>query len=165
MKKTLWGVAFVAVALASASSLSAAKYGMAGCGLGSTIFTENKMVPQILAGTTNNIYGTQSFAITMGTSNCTEDAKSFNEKEQHTFVLVNLFSLEHEMAAGGGERLNALSGLMGCPADLRSEFRLVSRESFREATATGKSVTAPELLKRLRENMSKNKALAGGCRV
>ncbi len=48
-----------------------AAYGMAGCGLGSILFgeTENRG-GQILAATTNGIYGNGTFAMSSGTSNC-----------------------------------------------------------------------------------------------
>ena len=47
-------------------------YGTAGCGLGSMIFGDQKGAIQILAATTNSIFGTQTFGITTGTSNCGE---------------------------------------------------------------------------------------------
>lgn len=169
MSKTLWGVAFVVAAVASVSSLSAAKYGMAGCGPGALIISENTMPMQVLAGTTNGIgnaySGSQSFAISSGTSNCSDDEKAFNEKQQQIFVHVNLSGLQHEMAAGNGEKLTALSGLMGCPVEVRAEFRTVSRSSYQELSRSNKAVTAPQLLKALRENVAKDKMLAEACRV
>src|SRR5215813_15499169 len=49
-------------------------YGTAGCGLGSMVFGDQKGAIQILAGTTNWLFGTQTFGITTGTSNCGEAA-------------------------------------------------------------------------------------------
>ena len=55
-------VAFGAVAFAE-------DYGSAGCGLGSLVFKQNDGT-QILAATTNGTFGSQTFGITFGTSNC-----------------------------------------------------------------------------------------------
>ncbi|HYG66757.1 MAG TPA: DUF3015 family protein, partial [Anaeromyxobacteraceae bacterium] len=48
------------------------RYGAAGCGLGSMAFGNTPGAVQILASTTNGLFGTQTFGITTGTSNCGE---------------------------------------------------------------------------------------------
>ena len=50
--------------------MSGQGYGMAGCGLGSILFGAKPGKIQILSGTTNGIYGNQTFGISSGTSNC-----------------------------------------------------------------------------------------------
>ena len=76
--KKLFAVAVIAL---MTSSAFAAKYGSAGCGLGSLIFEgDQTWWKQVLATTTNGT-GMQSLAITLGTSNCWADnglLKKFN---------------------------------------------------------------------------------------
>ena len=71
MRRARWVlVAFVlsaGVAYADAENPAAtgkSTYGLAGCGLGSMVFGDQKGMIQILAATTNNTFGTQTFGIT-----------------------------------------------------------------------------------------------------
>ena len=50
----------------------------AGCGLGSMIIQENTKVMQLLAATTNGSFGSQTFGISTGTSNCKKGRQSRN---------------------------------------------------------------------------------------
>jgi len=62
---------FALFIVGSAGSAHAQPYGMAGCGLGSIAFgNDQTMFKQVLAATTNGTFGTQTFGITSGTSNC-----------------------------------------------------------------------------------------------
>src|SRR5438309_10501086 len=79
MRRALWLVtAFIlsaGVARADAENSAAhgkSTYGLAGCGLGSMIFGDQKGAIQILAATTNSTFGTPTFGISSGTSNCVE---------------------------------------------------------------------------------------------
>jgi hypothetical protein len=90
------------------------KYGMAGCGLGSMAFGENTKLNQVLAATTNGTFGTQTFGITSGTSNCTSGGVAKIEKETEMFVEVNYDVLQKEISQGKGETLNSFASLMGC---------------------------------------------------
>ena len=64
---------------------------MAGCGLGYLLFSnkDNSKVTQILGGTTNGTFGSQTFGITSGTSGCTEDGAVKFAKEAEVFAEVN----------------------------------------------------------------------------
>ena len=55
--------------LKGSESGGAAKYGPAGCGLGSMIFDPDSGFTQIFAATTNGTSGNQTFGISTGTSN------------------------------------------------------------------------------------------------
>ncbi|MEY2987020.1 MAG: hypothetical protein RJB13_541 [Pseudomonadota bacterium] len=107
-------------------SYSLPPYGMAGCGLGSLIFSgdntgmnikNNSMGPQLLAATTNNYIFPQSSAITTGSSNCTDvpagSADAFRI-ERETYVTMNLNDLNKEAAQGQGDKLRGLSEMLGC---------------------------------------------------
>jgi Protein of unknown function (DUF3015) len=102
------------VVMAAASSASAKKYGTAGCGLGSLIFHDQKGFIQIVAATTNGTSGNQTFAISTGTLNCSEDGLAMADKEKEFFASANYESLMQEMAQGKGENLQAMASLYGC---------------------------------------------------
>src|SRR6266545_2071443 len=57
-------------AQAPASTGFEPSYGLAGCGLGSMLIGSKPGIVQIFAATTNGSFGTQTFGITSGTSNC-----------------------------------------------------------------------------------------------
>src|SRR6476620_4123342 len=76
-------------------------YGMAGCGLGSLIFGPvNTPGAQILAATTNATFGSQTFGITSGTSNCVSGGVVALDREQTAFAEVNFNDLKRDMASG-----------------------------------------------------------------
>ncbi len=103
-------------------------YGMAGCGLGSVILKENTQGMQILAGTTNPIYGTNTFAMTTGSSNCVEHTPSYAKLEQEVYIGANLNDLKADAARGQGARLTGLAEVFGC-ADVDA-FGKVSQSKF-----------------------------------
>jgi hypothetical protein len=92
---------------------------MAGCGLAYILFSkdDNSKGIQILAATTNNIYGTQTFAITSGTSGCTESGVVAKSKEVGVFAEVNLENLRLDISKGDGAYGRALALLLGVKAE------------------------------------------------
>lgn len=132
------------------SQLMSAPYGMAGCGLGSLIIKDNNFL-QIFAATTNGTFANQTFGITTGTSNCTPGSKAYQEKQQEIFVTVNFESLEAEMASGNGEKVFALSQMLGC--DINT-FSKISRENYKEFFS--KNTTPSELLLKIKAHTSKS---------
>src|SRR5512147_2819777 len=91
------------------------KYGTAGCGLGAMAFGDQKGGIQIIAATTNSLFGTQTFGITSGTSNCGE---SMLARGTLDFVEANRVVLAKDVARGEGEAIGALTVLNRC-ADSR----------------------------------------------
>jgi hypothetical protein len=89
-------------------------FGMAGCGLGSMIFKENKRSEQWLASIINDVVIPQSIVITTGTSNCVDADEEQMQAEQEIFIDTNLHSLKLESARGEGESLRAFADLLGC---------------------------------------------------
>ena len=86
---------------------------MAGCGLGSMLIEDNSKWPQVGASLLNGT-GFQSFAISFGTSNCTEEGVMHASREKEAFVESNLADLRSDVSAGHGEYLSALAALYGC---------------------------------------------------
>jgi hypothetical protein len=98
-------------------------YGSAGCGLGSLVFGNEPGAVQIFAATTNGTFGSQTFGITTGTSNCGTGVITTSENSNLTkFVENNLDNLSKEIAQGQGESLNTLAELLKVPAEGRSAF-------------------------------------------
>ncbi len=99
------------------SSAFAGKYGTAGCGIGALVLGDQPGKIQIVAATLNNIIIPQTSAITTGTSNCTEDGVTLQNKEQDYFAEANFEVLKQETAQGHGENLDAFASLFGCSTD------------------------------------------------
>src|SRR5436309_1231085 len=119
MRRARWVlVAFVlsaGVAYADAENPAAtgkSTYGLAGCGLGSMVFGDQKGAIQILAATTNWIFGTQTFGITSGTSNCVES--SSGTAGARTFIEGNREALAKDASRGSGETITTLTAMAGC---------------------------------------------------
>lgn len=110
MKKLV--VVVVVVAL-MASSAFAAKYGSAGCGLGSMIFEgDQTWWKQVLAGSTNSV-GMQTIAISLGTSNCDSPAP-LKVGQAEAYIEANKIALANDIARGNGETIVGLSKVYGC---------------------------------------------------
>ncbi len=108
-----------------------AAYGMAGCGLGSVLFGETESRGgQILAATTNGIYGNGTFGMSSGTSNCVPDTSASSaamRKNMDMFVTANRESLANDIAKSNGETILAISNIMGCKDSAYLGAKLQSR--------------------------------------
>ncbi|TGM07029.1 DUF3015 domain-containing protein [Leptospira barantonii] len=144
------------------SPLSAKDYHVAGCGLGSLFFKENKMVYQLLAATTNGT-GLQTVGITIGTSNCATDGLVKNEKVQEVFVSVNYSSLEQEMVTGKGEKLDALSSLFGCPVEMNGRFSSLAQSRYTKLFVP--NGTPATLLDGVKNEILQDEVLASACKI
>lgn len=87
-------------------------YGPAGCGLGSLVFEPNSGFTQIFAATTNGTFGSQTFGISSGTSNCT-DAEGGSDSAK-AFIETNRTAVAKDIARGQGETIDSLTRLAGC---------------------------------------------------
>ena len=163
MRKLTWGLALGAVMTLYTATASAQGYGMAGCGLGSLVFqNDNAMIKQILAATTNGTFGSQTFGITSGTSNCTSGGVLKTEKEQAAFVEVNFRDLKQNMAAGGGEFLNSFGTLLGCEESAKPKLGKMTQEKY-ETLVPSETTTPMQLLGAIKAQVKATPALAQGC--
>lgn len=114
-------------------------YGMAGCGLGSVVFGPKKGMIQIVAATLNGT-GYQTFAISTGTSNCSEGAV-FGKTNQ--FIETNKVALEKDLARGEGETLASLSQVMECGNnDFNSQLKNNYSQAFPQGGASTEQIGA-----------------------
>lgn len=114
--------------LGSTASFAGAKYGMAGCGLGSIIFKPNGS--QSSAATSNGLGSNQLFGITAGTSNCKTTDELAVISKQEDFVAVNLGTLSKEMAQGSGESIAALSETLGCESGVQQNVAVELKANY-----------------------------------
>lgn len=101
-----------AAAPAFAAPTIQTSYGDAGCGLGSMVFGSKGGAMQILAATTNGTFGSQSFGITFGTSNC--GGLGSGGDVVRAYVEANAEILVKDAARGNGETIVALAVISGC---------------------------------------------------
>lgn len=132
MKRMLVVAAVVTMSLMLVGSAFAkgANYGAAGCGLGSLIFQDQPGIVQVFAATTNGTFGSQTFGITTGTSNCPGGVLSAKNERLNDFVLANMDNLAKDIAMGKGETLDAFADLLQIPADQRAEFSAKLQTNF-----------------------------------
>lgn len=131
----------IAVALMTSSAF-AAKYGSAGCGLGSMIFEgDQTWWKQVLAATTNGT-GFQTIAISLGTSNCDSPAP-LKVGQVEAFVEANRVALANDIARGNGETVVGLSNVYGCSNSMEFGKALKTnyKTIFTSANATSKEIT------------------------
>ncbi len=159
MKKIIF--AFVGMMIFTSSAL-AAGYGEAGCGLGSVIFGDTPGPVQIFAATTNGTSANQAFGITSGTSNCDASGIILAEKEGDLFAANNFENLEKEMAAGEGEHVSALAGILGCPSEKKATFASYAQQNY-QAIFTSAETTPAEMLHAVRTGMTQHPELASSC--
>jgi hypothetical protein len=100
-------------------------YGPAGCGLGSILFEPDSGFTQIFAATSNSTFGTQTFGITSGTSNCSP--RHSGSGATRAFVETNRGALSKDIARGQGETITSLSRLAGCAEPARVALHLQRR--------------------------------------
>ncbi|MEI8013776.1 MAG: DUF3015 domain-containing protein [Nitrospira sp.] len=113
-----------------------------GCGLGKILWADNthqkNIAPQALMATTNGT-GMNTFAISSGTSGCTNDGKIMAEHKATVFTAANFENLSQDMAQGRGEHLASLATLMGVPANHQAEFFAMTQNQYAAIIRNGEA--------------------------
>jgi hypothetical protein len=101
-----------------------------GCGLGKMLFDkEPKSVLLQHFGSTSNV-PSQPFALSSGTSGCTNNGMIVKEEQTTLFASLNFDNLSQDMAKGHGEHLASLATLMGVPSDRQAEFFSLAQDNY-----------------------------------
>lgn len=133
-----------------------------GCGLGKLAWSDYKgqkeIAPQVLMVTTNGT-GMNTFAISSGTSGCTNDGKIMGEHKTTVFASLNFDALTAEMAQGQGEHLASLATLMGVPAERQGEFFAMAQERYTSLVQAGEA-SPVALVKSLNDAVAGHPVLA-----
>ncbi len=127
MKKILWASVFGGMMMFSAGANAVDS---TGCGLGSMAWRgQSGRVPQILAATTNGLFGTQTFGITFGTSGCDPNGRitGGTQKMVLAFLENNMEQYAMDAARGQGETIDTLAGIMNVDSEKLGE---VSKQNF-----------------------------------
>lgn len=120
----------IGITQSEAAQVAAKAQKNTGCGLGSTVVTDNDTLLGQLAMTfLNGIVGNQTFGITLGTSNCKKATKIVSI-DTLNFVAGNMDTLARDMAMGEGEALDTLAELMEVPTAERTDFYATLQGNF-----------------------------------
>jgi hypothetical protein len=113
-----------------------------GCGLGKLLWADSmkqkEIAPQVMMATTNGT-GMNTFAISSGTSGCTNDGKIMSEYKTTVFVSLNFENLSQEIAQGQGEHLASLASLMDVPVENQAAFFAMTQERYTSLVKTGEA--------------------------
>ena len=115
------------------------------------------------AATTNATFGSQTFGMTSGTSNCGDHGLLNLSKEREIFVEQNYASLVKEMAVGEGENLSTLASLYGCESDSYSDFGALTQDKF-DVLIYSDETTPRDLLALLDGELVEHPQLSQTCR-
>ncbi len=127
MKKIVFSLA-AAGALVLASNAQAVD--STGCGLGSMAWRgQSGIAPQVLAATTNGLFGTQTFGITFGTSGCDPNGRitGGTGRMALAFMENNMEQYAMDAAAGRGETIETLAGILNMDSEKLGE---ISKQNF-----------------------------------
>ena len=132
------------------------RYGTAGCGLGSLAFGDTPGAVQIFAATTNSLFGTQTFGITTGTSNCGPGLFAQGTKN---FVEANREVVAKDISRGEGEAIGALTVINACQDS--SKVGAALQQNF-AAIFPSDQVSNDEITKVILETLHADPALGCG---
>lgn len=129
------------------------------CGVGSKLFNgQSGLFPQVLAVMTNGTFF-QTFAMTSGTSGCTQSGTVKSAWMTAAFVGGNMNKLALDMSRGEGESLDSLSHLVGVQSEDKAQFASVLKDNFSEIFSSDE-VTSDEVVNSLRNVMASDANLA-----
>ncbi len=133
-----------------------------GCGLGKELWknfkNQKNILPQVMMATTN-VTGFQTFAISFGTSGCSNDGVFMSEYKVTLFAELNFENLAQDMAQGQGEHLASLATLMGVPDEQHQEFFAMAQEHYGSPIREGEP-SAAAVVAALYEAMGRHPVLA-----
>jgi len=155
MKRIITGLALLS---ASQVAMAGAAGGDAGCGWGNALFKGNSgTANHVLAGTTNSLFGNNTFGMTTGTNGCTTTSTLGYGGASAVSAIMNEFS--EDVARGEGDALKTVAVLYGVePAD-RDTFAQVMHENF-AVIFPNEDVTANEMIASIEEVMKADPTLA-----
>lgn len=130
------------------------------CGWGSKLFDGQRgIAPQVLAVTTNGTSGNQTFAITSGTSGCTQDGVVKSAWRTAAFIDNNMNRLARDISRGEGETLASLSELIGVAKADREVFATALQNNFDNIFA-GENIDSNSVYTGIKNTLASNAVLA-----
>ena len=155
MKRIITGLALLS---ASQVAMAGAAGGDEGCGWGNALFKGNSgTANHVLAGTTNGLFGNNTFGMTTGTNGCTTTSTLGYGGASAVSAIMDEFS--EDVARGDGDALKTVAVLYGVePAD-RDTFAQVMHENF-AVIFPNEDVTAEEMIASIEKVMQADPVLA-----
>lgn len=142
-----------ALALIAAPAMAQSTADSSGCGVGTILFEgQQGVAPQVLAVTTNGIYGNGTFGITSGTLGCNSDGVVASPAAVRLVTASSLDVLSAEVAQGEGETLDAIGVLFGVEEADRAHFKTAMKNNFDTVFASA-DVTADDVVAGMTEVM------------
>ncbi len=130
-----------------------------GCGVGSMLWNGKKGVaPQVLAMTTNSTFY-NTFAVTSGTSGCSQDGVVSSSWKMAVYIDGNKSKLAMDMSRGSGETLDSLASLIGVNEADRATFNRVTKENFAKIFV-GDQASADQIAFGLKQVMAADSTLS-----
>lgn len=130
-----------------------------GCGVGSHLFEGQRgIAPQVLAMTTNGTFY-QTFAVSSGTSGCSQDGVVKSNWKNAMFIEGNKEKLARDMSTGNGETLESLAKLIGIQDQHKTAFFQTTKENF-AVIFSPENVTTNQVIASLKQVISANSELA-----
>ena len=133
-----------------------------GCGLGKLAWQNYPHAKtkgaQVMMASTNGT-GMNTFAISSGTSGCTDDNRWWAEQKATMFAELNSEALAQDMAQGRGEHLASLATLLGIPQEQHAAFFAMTQERYNSLIDAGE-LSGVAMVKALNNAMSANPVLA-----
>ena len=107
---------------------------------------------------TTNVTGFQTFAISSGTSGCSNDGLFWADHKVDAYVVANYDDLARDIAQGQGEHLTSLATLMGVLPESHAEFFAMAQREYRTFGGAG-AQSLLEWIQSIREGMAQHQAL------
>jgi hypothetical protein len=131
------------------------------CGPGSRLFEgQSGIAPQVLAITTNEFAGINTFAMSSGTSGCSQDGKVSSNWKTAAFIDSNKDRLARDLSRGNGESLDSLAQLLGVKDQDKAAFVRTTRDNMARIFPSAQAST-DDIRAGLREVLAADSALAG----
>src|SRR5215471_12520582 len=129
----------IAVVLSAVPAFAFAQQNNVGsCGWGTKLFDgQSGVFPQAFAGITNATSWNQTFAISSGTSGCTQDGVVKSTWKTAMFIDGNKDRLARDMSTGNGETLDSLAHLIGVHEQDRAAFSRAMQANVSVIFASG----------------------------
>lgn len=150
----------LATLLLPVAAMAAGENNIGTCGWGSKVFQGQRgIAPQVLGATTNGTSGNQTFAITSGTSGCTQDGAVSSNWKTAMFIDGNKEKLAQDMSKGSGESLQSLALLMGVKDADKAAFYRATKENFAQIFSSD-NVSAEQIAAGLKQVLAADSSLA-----
>lgn len=155
MKKVIFAVLVILVSVNLSFAANARKN--AGCGLGAMLISNNNdtLIGNLAMTFLNGTFGTQTFGITTGTSECDKPTHFVKNERLQEFVVANMDNLAKDIVVGKGETLDSFAELLNIPVEQRPAFYAKLHDNFLKIFVS-ENIQMAEVIDNVVSEMTKN---------